>query len=164
MVWLQQPPECWREFCYYTSLPHLPLLFFALLATFLALSSSPLFSYSVRIPPLQFDALPQLQILGTTKYPLGFRRSMSFSKKLNIDLYPLITTPQFLKSLWVCFVFMNFLIPWIYAAKNMVWFLYNFVGFQIMLLWVLQEVEDLGVRMSIKVVFFFFLLVSLFLL
>lgn len=103
MVWLHQPLEWWRGFCYYTCFPHPPHPCFASLVIFLVLSSSPLFNQSVRTPPLQFDALPQLQIPGT-KFPPGYHRFSSFSKKPNIGLSQPITMAPFLKSLWVCYL------------------------------------------------------------
>jgi hypothetical protein len=90
---------------------------------------------------------PHLQILATKKYLLGYHRSSSFWTKLNIDLSPPISMPLFLKSLWVRFYFFSLSFSKFMLQKSSYYYL--FIWFQIMLLWILPEVEDQGARMSI---------------
>lgn len=146
MVWLPPPAlGWWRRCC--TSLPHFPsLCFLALSPPYLTLIV--LFNYGAHTLPLQFDALPPIP---GTKYRLGYHRSSISSNKLNTELSP-PTTALFLKLPWVRSFSINFLISQI-IGKKIKKRLIIIIWFQIMLLWTLPEVEDLGVRMWIKVDF-----------
>jgi hypothetical protein len=62
--------------------------------------------------------------------------------------------PLFLKSLWVRFYF--FSLSFSKFMLQIFFYYYLFIWFQIMLLWILPEVEDQGARMSIKVFFLLF--------